>query len=315
MTDAGARATASGAGDSRGVSSHATPGRDVALTFAGGGNRAFYQLGMLREWGDWLLPRTAGVATCSAGAYVFLLYLAQRWNESWDFWLKAREGTTQNIRFRNAFSGEPMAPHGRVYRATTMHMLDGGGLERIQASPFPIWILCAAFPRYLPGPLAVTIGLAGYQVEKALYPTRIHPRLGRALGFRPVAIDARTCRTREELTDAVMASSATPPFTPVVTINGEPLLDGGLVDNAPAFLGDEVPGATRNLVFLTRAYPGARLRTRHRLYLAPTRPVPTHRWDYTRPHLVADTIEQGVREAAVHRPAVEEFLAAPHIAG
>ena len=52
MTDAGARATASGAGDSRGVSSHATPGRDLALTFAGGGNRAFYQLGMLREWGD-----------------------------------------------------------------------------------------------------------------------------------------------------------------------------------------------------------------------------------------------------------------------
>ena len=289
--------------------------RDLALTFAGGGNRAFYQLGMLREWGDWLLPRTAGVAACSAGAYVFLLYLAQRWEASWDFWLEARAGTTKNLRLANVFRGQPLAPHGRVYRATTMHMLDEGGLERIQAAPFPIWVLASALPWYLPGPLAVSVGLLAYQVEKALYPTRIHPRFGRALGFRPVAIDARSCRTRGELADLVMASSATPPFTPVVTINGEPLLDGGLVDNAPAFLGDDVPGATRNLVFLTRAYPGAQHRVGRRLYLSPTHPVPTHRWDYTRPHLLAETIEQGVREAGVHRPAVEEFLTTRHIAG
>lgn len=289
--------------------------RDLALTFAGGGNRAFYQLGLLQQWGDWLLPRTAGVAACSAGAYVLLMYVAQRWEESWNFWIKAREGTTQNIRFLNLLRGEPVAPHGRVYRATTMHMLDGGGLERIQAAPFPIWVLAAAFPRFLPGPIATTIGLLGYTAEKTLFPTQIHPRLGRALGFTPVAIDARTCRTREALTDLVLASSATPPFTPVVVINGRPLLDGGLVDNAPAFLGDEVPGATRNLVMLTRAYPGAQLRVGHRLYVAPTRPVSTHRWDYTRPDLLADTIQQGAREAALHRPAVEEFLAAPHIAG
>ena len=94
--------------------------RDLALTFAGGGNRAFYQLGLLQQWGDWLLPRTAGVAACSAGAYVVLTYVAQRWEESWAFWLRAREGTTQNIRCLNLLRGEPIAPHGRVYRATTM---------------------------------------------------------------------------------------------------------------------------------------------------------------------------------------------------
>ncbi|MBI2795213.1 MAG: patatin-like phospholipase family protein [Gemmatimonadetes bacterium] len=289
--------------------------RDLAITFAGGGNRAFYQLGLLEQWGEWLLPRTAGVATCSAGAFVLLLYLSRRRRENWEFWLTAREGTTRNIRPSNALRGEPMAPHGRVYRATTMHMLDAGGLERIQAAPFPIWVLTAAFPRFLPSPVATAVGLLGYAAEKRLFPTRIHPRLGRALGFTPVAIDARTCRTREELTDLVLASSATPPFTPVVSIDGRPLLDGGLVDNAPAFLGDTVAGATRNLVLLTRAYPGARLREGRRLYLAPTHPVATHRWDYTCPDLLADTIEQGVREAAVHRPAVEEFLAAPHIGG
>jgi predicted acylesterase/phospholipase RssA len=44
--------------------------RDIALTFAGGGNRAFYQLGLLNAWQETLLPRTAVVAACSAGACV-----------------------------------------------------------------------------------------------------------------------------------------------------------------------------------------------------------------------------------------------------
>ena len=50
-----------------------------------------------------------------------------------------------------------------------------------------------------------------------------------------------------------------------------------------------------------------------RLYLAPTRPVPTHRWDYTRPELIRETIELGASDAALHWPAVERFLSPHHI--
>ncbi|MBI3792584.1 MAG: patatin-like phospholipase family protein [Gemmatimonadetes bacterium] len=287
--------------------------RDLALTFAGGGNRAFYQLGLLREWGSWLLPRTAGVAACSAGAYVICLYIAGREQEAWDFWFEARAHVKRNFTFANALKGKPIAPHVEVYPATIRAMLAGGGFEKIQAAPFPILVLTAGFPRALPGPVAVALGLAGYQAEKAVAPTRIHPKLGRSLGFRPVVADARACRSIDELTDLLVASGSTPPVTPLGRFRGESLLDGGLVDNVPAFVGDDIPGATRNLVLLTRAYPDTapQFERGKRLYLAPTHPVPVHRWDYTRPDLLEATIAMGAREAAVHRPWVERFLAAP----
>ena len=164
-----------------------------------------------------------------------------------------------------------------------------------------------------PAPLAVAVGLLGYQVEKQLYPTKIHPTLGRALGFRPFVVDARSCDTPEELTDIILASSATPPFTPIGHFRGQRLLDGGMIDNVPAFIGDTIPGATRNLVFLTRRYPGDPGRVANRFYLAPSRPVPTHRWDYTRPELIRETIALGASDADLHRPAVERFLSPHHI--
>ena len=42
--------------------------RDIALTLAGGGNRALLQVGMLRRWWPRLEPRIAVLTACSAGA-------------------------------------------------------------------------------------------------------------------------------------------------------------------------------------------------------------------------------------------------------
>ncbi len=294
------------------------PVRDIALTFAGGGNRAFYQLGLLNTWGPWLLPRTVGVAACSAGAYVICLYVAGRTEAAWEFWLDARAHVKKNFEFGNVLKGRSVAPHAHVYPATIRHMLAGGGFEKIKAAPFPILILAAGFPRLLSGSVATTVGLLGYQAEKLASPTRIHPKLGRALGFRPVVADARDCRDAEELTALILASGSTPPVTPLGRFRGEELLDGGLVDNVPAFVSDEIPMATHNLVLLTRAYAGrgAQMEDGKRLYLAPSHPVPVHRWDYTRPDLLEATIAMGEREAReLHGPVVERFLSTPHIAG
>ncbi len=291
------------------------PVRDLAITFAGGGNRAFYQLGLLKQWGERLLPRTAGVAACSAGAYVICLYIAQREQQAWDYWLKARAHVRKNFTFSNALKGKSIAPHAQVYPDTIRHMLQDGGFERIKAAPFPILVLTAGFPHLLPSSLATLVGLLGYQVEKAAKPAQIHPKWGRALGFRPIVADARDCHDVDELTALLLASGSTPPVTPLGSFRGEALLDGGLVDNVPAFVADDIPGATRNLVLLTRAYPRAKFTDGRRLYIAPSHPVPVHRWDYTRPDLLQATIDMGAREAALHGPVLERFLSAPHIAG
>ena len=82
-----------------------------------------------------------------------------------------------------------------------------------------------------------------------------------------------------------------------------------MVDNAPAFVADAIPGVRRNLVLLTRPYPDASVGMQgSRLYLCPTKPVPINRWDYTRLERVEATLELGKRDAERHAGAILRFL-------
>lgn len=286
------------------------PVRDLVITFAGGGNRAFYQLGLLRRWWPELAPRVAGVAACSAGACVAALHLSDRADSTASYWKSRVQGLQRNFDWTRLLRGERPAPHAGIYRDTLVHAANDGGLERIAALPFPLLVLAATIPRQLPVVAAVALGLASYNLEKKLRRRMIHPSLGRRLGFAPAVFDMRACESADAVADLIIASSATPPFTPVGHFGGRPLLDGGMVDNVPAFVAESVPGARRNLVLLTRPYPpGVAGRQGQRLYVSPSRPTPVERWDYTRPDLVDETIAMGEREADLHRSALDALLA------
>src|SRR5690606_6802167 len=254
-------------------------------------------------------PRLGAMATCSAGACVATLWLSGRDAEARALWLRRRESVRKNFDWSLLLRGRNPAPHGPIYRDTLLEAYRDGGLERIRAQPFPIHVLTAAFPPRLPAQLGVALGLGAYNLEKRLRPATLHPPSGRKLGFRSVVVDARSCETPEELAALVVASSATPPFTPIGRFRGQALLDGGMIDNVPADVGEVDPAITRNVLLLTRQYP-SHLTGLHgrRLYIAPTEPVPIHRWDYTRPDLVDATIELGRRDADFHRAALESFV-------
>ncbi|HEX8652460.1 MAG TPA: patatin-like phospholipase family protein [Pyrinomonadaceae bacterium] len=283
--------------------------RDLAITFAGGGNRSFYQLGLMNRWRETLLPRIAAIAACSAGACVATLMLSGREREVKEFWERRREGVMKNFEWRRLLSGQRPTPHEPIYRDTLQHAFDDGGFEAIKAQPFPILILTTAFPRYMPGLAAALLGLCSYDLEKKLKRELIHPSFGRRVGFRPLVFDARDCRSPAELVDLIIATSATPPFTSVGSFGGRRLLDGGIIDNVPAFLADDVPGVARNLVLLTRPYPPHVIgRQGARLYVAPAETLPVERWDYTRPELVEATISIGERDADSHSSRLSAFL-------
>jgi predicted acylesterase/phospholipase RssA len=283
--------------------------RDLALTFAGGGNRAFYQLGLMNRWRERLLPRVALMATCSAGACVAALLLSEREAEASDFWKQRRDGITKNFEWRKLLRGKRPTPHEPIYRDTLLHAFAEGGLERVRSQPFPILVLTTAFPKPLPAVAAVILALCAYNVEKKFRKEMIHPTLGRRVGFKAMAFDARRCETAEELADLIIASSATPPFTSVGNFNNRRLLDGGIIDNVPAFLADEAAEVKRNLVLLTRPYPSHIIgKQGARLYIAPAKTLPVNRWDYTRPELIDATIEAGKRDADIYAQILEDFL-------
>ncbi|MCA9655243.1 MAG: patatin-like phospholipase family protein [Myxococcales bacterium] len=283
--------------------------RDVAITFAGGGNRAFYQLGLLHHWGERLRPRLAAIAACSAGACVATLWLAGRETQTRAFWRARRQGVHRNFEWTRLLRGQRPTPHGPIYRDTLLCAYAEGGLELIRQTPFPVLVVTTSPPPLVPSAVGALVGWSAYNLEKRIRRDFVHPVLGQRLGFSAHVVDARRCQTPEELADLIIASSATPPFTPMGRFRGRTLLDGGLVDNAPASAAEAVREVRRNLVLLTRPYPPSCLGQKgSRLYVAPTREVPVDVWDYTRPELLDRTIEMGEREASVHDRALRRFL-------
>jgi predicted acylesterase/phospholipase RssA len=284
--------------------------RHLGVCFAGGGQRAFLQVGFLDRWWDHLEPRVAAVSACSAGACFSVICLTGRQPETHRYWLARRRGITRNFEWGHLLRGRRPTPQMPIYPDTMRFALAEGGFERIKALPFPLLILAAVLPRRLPAPLAVVLGMGGYTFERQLSHGKLHPKAGRRIGFTPFALDARDCSDAEELVALVLASSATPPFTPLGSVRGRRLLDGGMIDNAPADLAEAVPGVDRTVVLLTRPYPPAHIgRQGSRLYLAPAEPAPISRWDYTSEARVEATLALGRREAERHAPALIDFLA------
>jgi predicted acylesterase/phospholipase RssA len=284
--------------------------RDLGLTFAGGGSRAFYQLGLIDRWGDALLPRVAGVAGCSAGSAMAVLLFSGHIERARTFFAERRQGVRGHLQWSRVLDGKRPFPHHDIYRATLLDALSDGGLERVRAQPFPIRFLCAAFPRVLPSVVGVALGLGAYTLEKAVRPTMLHPTFPQRLGFSPRWWDARDCESAEELTNLVLSSSSTPPFTRRGRFGRELLLDGSMVDNAPAYLLEDIPEVRRHVVILTRPYRAELVGARgNRYYVSPQKPLPISRWDYRQNAPVDETFDVGRNEAHVHGDALRSFLA------
>jgi hypothetical protein len=283
--------------------------RDLGLTLAGGGNRSFYQQALLLAWGESLWERVAAVSCVSAGAAIVILSLSGRAEEARVHWDERRRGITKNLDWTRLLRGQRIAPHGEIYHSTLVHALSDGGLEQVRAVPFPIWVLCSIPPRGWPIDVATWVGLGAYSLEKRLNPNRLHPAVGRRLGFKEFVQDARECTSPEELADLVIASSSTPPFTPVGKFRGLTLLDGGIIDNVPASITERSPAVRRNLVLLTRPYPqGVTGEHGRRLYLEPSGPVPIQRWDYREQAAVDATLELGKSDASRYRSRLDGWL-------
>ena len=293
------------------VTPEVPPPRDLGLTLAGGGSRSFYQVGLLDRWGEQLRPRLAAVAGVSAGACTAAVWLAGRTEATRDYWHWRRRDVHSNFEWQRLLRGERPTPQGPVYRDSMVHAFREGGLERLQECEIPVLVVVATPPRRLHALASMLVGYGAYMAEKQLRPAMVHPSAGRRLGFVPRVFDARLCESPEEVADLILASSATPPFTPFGQFRGERYLDGGMVDNVPAFAVEQVPEVARNVVLLTRPYPPQSLGPQQRrLYIAPSGRTPVSCWDYTSSERVEATLAMGRAEAELHGPALAKFLGA-----
>ncbi len=264
-----------------------------AVVFAGGGSRCLWQVGFWDVAAPALGLAPREVAAVSAGSTMATMIFAGVTERTLERFAGMVGDNEKNAYPENLLrKGEPVFPHYQMYREAILADLDDDALGRLQAGP-PLQVMISRPPAWCGPRLGTLLGFACYELEKRVAP-QVHPVLAKRVGFAPEVVDATRCETPEALADLLIASSCTPPFTPVQRYRGGTALDGGLVDNVPvSALSDPT---ARTLVLLTRRY--AQLpATPNRVYVQPSEPVPISKWDYTNPEGLRAARDLGRRDA------------------
>jgi len=264
------------------------------LVLAGGGCRCFWQMGFLEVLASETDFAPHEVGAVSAGSAMACAFFAGVADQVFAHFSLRAEGNEANVYPKNLFGGGSLFPHEEIYRDTILHCIDGAALDRLHQGP-RVRILFARLPGWLGPRMGVGAGLLAYELEKILSPS-LHPRLGAALGFREGIGEVLDCRSPGDLADLILCSSCTPPFTPVFKRDGEPVLDGGLLDNVP--VGILSPEREKVLVLLSRRYdPELLTGFPGRTYVQPSAEMPVSKWDYTSPEGLAAARDMGRRDA------------------
>src|ERR1700687_4180016 len=202
-----------------------------AITFAGGGNRCYWQGGFYAGASERLRLGPAPMVAASAAAFACIYSLLGLGPRVRALVYAGCGPQVKNFDFAAWRQGKPLCPVGAMYRALIDEVIDGPGLVRLRGIT-DLSVAVTRLPRLLPPLVGAAVGVAAYQIEKKLFHP-VHPRFGRALGFRQEFVRVRDMASPAALGDLLIASSCVPPFMPITQIGGAPAFDGGLVDNVP----------------------------------------------------------------------------------
>ena len=264
------------------------------VVFAGGGNRCVWQAGFYRTAGETFNLAPTRVAAASAGAAVAAVLFAGRFDAALAHFKRATAANPANVHWANLFNGAPVFPHAAMYRRALLEVIDDRSLATLHAGP-DFRVAITRSPGWLGARSGFFIAGLADALEHVLGPP-VHPQVAPWLGFRAEYASVRTCRTPEALADLVLASSCTPPFTPMLMQDGKPSLDGGIADNVPVAALADAPGTT--LVLLTKRYRRLPAHSQ-RVYAQPSADLPVSSWDYTNPSGIQAAYDLGRRDGEI----------------
>jgi len=265
-----------------------------SVVFAGGGNRCVWQAGFYRAVGETVNLAPVRVAAASAGAAVAAVLFAGCFDAALAHFKRATAANSRNVHWKNLFNSAPVFPHAAMYRRALLDVIDDRALAALHAGP-DMRVAITRTPGWLGARSGFAIAGLADALEHVVGPP-VHPQLAPWLGFHAEYASVRACRTPEALADLVLASSCTPPFTPLFMQDGKPSLDGGIADNVPVAALADTPGAT--LVLLTRRYRRLPVHSQ-RLYAQPSTDLPVASWDYTNPAGLQAGYDLGRRDGEI----------------
>ena len=271
-----------------------------SVVFAGGGCRCFWQAGFWSVVSPLLREPEVVLGVSAGAAFACASLLGRGKNVLDDFKIRVSDNE-RNFYPRGLLAGRAATfPHEAMYRATIREGLSEVDFGRLKQGP-DVRIMLARPPERFNGRSGFVLGGLAYMLDN--YEQKVHSRWGYRFGFDHELVSVRDLESRDELVDLILHSSCTPPVLPLYRRGDRIVLDGGLLDNAPARL---VPDSSSTLVLLTRhVTPDAVPEVEGRTYAWPSRPVPVVKFDYTNPELVQETWDLGCHDGEVF---AERFL-------
>jgi len=270
------------------------------VIFAGGGSRCVWQLGFwhgANAAGLALDESVSYVASTSAGCAMATAAVLNREREALEQFKVLTEANPKNIHWQNLRpgSGKPLLPHMAMYRQVMREFLSADDLIALQQKTLEF--LIARRPGHLPGVLGPLVGFTVYGLEKKVT-GRVHPRWSRKLGFVPIVANAAEAEDVQALVDMVLAASCVPPVLPSPPYKDQHILDGGMIDNVPAFLADERSGET--LVLLSKRYSRDLPDIPGRTYVQPSAAIRMDKFDYANPDGLQEVFDLGAADGRAY---------------
>lgn len=263
-----------------------TPSYD-SLVLQGGGIRCLWQAGFLSVVAPHWDRMPTKIIAVSAGAAIACAFAADRLDAGVEAFKAAVSRNRKNFYPSHLFSRKRMFPHASMYREVLAEVLNDAGMKALQRGPDVDVLLCRP-PQHLSSVTATAL-LLGIGLSRRFSSSRISSTLIRTGGLSPEFISIRSCRDARDVADLVLASSSTPPFTPLMSYQGRHALDGGVLESVPMSR-LQTTGA-RALVLLTNRHdrltqPSSRPPHPTLLPVAPSRHVEGAPWDYANPRLL-----------------------------
>jgi predicted patatin/cPLA2 family phospholipase len=267
------------------------------LAFAGGGNRCWWQAGVVAHLMDkgWKLPET--LVGTSAGAAVAASCLTTGPEAALAACVRLYADNQHLFHWRGLAKLKLHFAHQQTYPEWITSIVNTDSFATLQQAKQKLWVAISRPARFLGLHGSVAAGTLAYIVDKKISHS-IHPRLPKFLGLRQEFLRLEQSVSVQAAQDFLNAAAGAPPFTHPVALGGQWAFDGGYVDNAP-IPKQSTEQQTKTLVLLTRHYPNrpSLFQLHGRTYWQPSQAVPVSTWDCTAKSTVCAAFDLGVQDA------------------
>ena len=262
---------------------------------AGGGNRCWWQAGLLQVLGDHGFRPPSALVGTSAGAAIATAWLTRSIDRALESCKRLYSNNARVFRWRPKVT-EARFAQTLIYPEWIRSVLDGPGFDSLSGSSTRLSIAVTRSSRWLGPGLSIGLATLFYMAEK-VFGGKLHPTKLARLGLSHEFFLLQELNDLRAAQNLLIAAAAAPPFIPGQSIGNQKAFDGGYLDSMPI---NPLLEQSRTLVLMTRHRPELPTRFEHkgRTYWQPSAPVPVSTWDCTPSATVDQAFQLGCVDAS-----------------